>query len=401
MQSLNFKGIMAHIYLRNQNAVHGLNDESLLGNGNVYELATYYEQQCVDALIIFDLSKRDSEHEAHLRMIKKLNQELKIPIIAGGHINNIDDIYALLQVGCKHVFLNMSKPSNLELLESASKTFGKDVMAICINEFNNIAQEKEYYCQYASFALLFGDDHHLYDAVRSLPLECIPLLETMNTRHIFVLMHDPNVMGISGEVISNKHVDLYALKERMIRDGINMHYREAALSWKDLKLNSDGLVPVIVQDYKNNQVLMMAYMNEEAYNKTVRSGLMTYWSRSRQSLWLKGETSGHYQHVKELFIDCDNDTILAKVDQEGAACHTGNRTCFYRSLLNDPHPKTDPINVFSTLYKNAKKQNTTFDRESIVHDTANIMYHLTTLMAKHEITWEDVSEHISDNQNFK
>ena len=77
---------------------------------------------------------------------------------------------------------------------------------------------------------------------------------------------------------------------------------------------------------------MLAYMNEEAFNQTVKTGRMTYYSRSRQELWIKGETSGHYQYVSSLDIDCDNDTILAKVRQIGAACHTGNRSCFYRNL---------------------------------------------------------------------
>jgi phosphoribosyl-AMP cyclohydrolase len=106
-----------------------------------------------------------------------------------------------------------------------------------------------------------------------------------------------------------------------------------SLSFKDFKLNSDGLIPVVVQDYVNNEVLMVAYMNEEAYNMTVDTGIMTYYSRSRQELWIKGATSRHYQYVSSLDIDCDNDTILAKVRQIGAACHTGNRSCFYRNLF--------------------------------------------------------------------
>ena len=104
------------------------------------------------------------------------------------------------------------------------------------------------------------------------------------------------------------------------------------LSWAQLKKDASGLVPVVVQDVKNRQVLMMAYMNQEAYEATLQTGLMTYWSRSRKELWLKGETSGHFQQVKELYIDCDQDTILALVDQTGAACHTGHRSCFYRKL---------------------------------------------------------------------
>ena len=94
----------------------------------------------------------------------------------------------------------------------------------------------------------------------------------------------------------------------------------------------NGLIPCIVQDVETNQVLMLGYMNEESLEETIRSGYATYWSRSRNELWKKGETSGHYQHVKEIFVDCDEDTILIKVIQDGAACHTGKRSCFYRNL---------------------------------------------------------------------
>ncbi len=107
---------------------------------------------------------------------------------------------------------------------------------------------------------------------------------------------------------------------------------KASFDFKDLKTNEDGLIPAIVQDAENGDVLMLAYMNEESFLKTLDTGYMTYYSRSRKELWLKGDTSGHYQEVMELFIDCDNDTILAKVNQTGAACHTGNRSCFYRCL---------------------------------------------------------------------
>lgn len=102
--------------------------------------------------------------------------------------------------------------------------------------------------------------------------------------------------------------------------------------WSDFKLNSDGMVPVIAQDYQTNEVLMLAYMNEEAFNTTLETGKMTYWSRSRNELWTKGLTSGHLQFVKSLTLDCDNDTILAKVEQIGSACHTGSRTCFFKTL---------------------------------------------------------------------
>ena len=97
----------------------------------------------------------------------------------------------------------------------------------------------------------------------------------------------------------------------------------------------NGLLPAIVQDYKTGEVLMLAYMNEEAWDKTLQTQEAHYWSRSRQELWHKGGTSGHVQKIKEILIDCDNDTILLKVEQVGgAACHTGYRTCFHRRVCD-------------------------------------------------------------------
>lgn len=92
----------------------------------------------------------------------------------------------------------------------------------------------------------------------------------------------------------------------------------------------NGLIPCVVQDVETKQVLMLAYMNEESYQKTVETKLATYCSRSRKCLWVKGETSGHYQYVQSIRVDCDEDTILLEVKQEGAACHTGHYSCFYR-----------------------------------------------------------------------
>ncbi|MEU4543593.1 phosphoribosyl-AMP cyclohydrolase [Nonomuraea dietziae] len=95
-----------------------------------------------------------------------------------------------------------------------------------------------------------------------------------------------------------------------------------------LKRTPDGLVPAVVQQYDTGEVLMLAWMDDEALHRTLTTGRATYWSRSRSSYWVKGDTSGHVQHVKSVALDCDGDTILLKVDQVGAACHTGDRTCF-------------------------------------------------------------------------
>jgi len=101
---------------------------------------------------------------------------------------------------------------------------------------------------------------------------------------------------------------------------------------KIIKFDIKGLVPAIVQDFENNEVLMFAWMNEESLQLTIKTGFAYYFSRSRNKLWKKGETSGNVQEVKEILIDCDNDCLLLKVKQRGVACHTGARSCFFRNL---------------------------------------------------------------------
>jgi phosphoribosyl-AMP cyclohydrolase len=100
----------------------------------------------------------------------------------------------------------------------------------------------------------------------------------------------------------------------------------------EITYNSAGLVPAIVQEDSTGDVLMLAWMNEQSLMQTLETHLMTYWSRSRQELWVKGATSGHFQHVKSASYDCDGDTLLFRVEQEGAACHTGEHSCFHREL---------------------------------------------------------------------
>ncbi len=123
----------------------------------------------------------------------------------------------------------------------------------------------------------------------------------------------------------------------------------------DLKFDKmGGLVPAIAQDYESGEILMLAYMNQEAWEHTLSSGLATYYSRSRNTLWIKGKTSGHVQHVKEIRVDCDDDTVLLKVEQVGgAACHTGHRSCFYKKIENSEvkiigEPVFDPKEVYKS-----------------------------------------------------
>ena len=206
---------------------------------------------------------------------------------------------------------------------------------------------------------------------------------------------------------------------------------EKAFTWADFKLNSDGMVPVIAQDYETGEVLMLAYMNEEAYNKTIATGRMTYYSRSRNELWVKGETSGHFQYLQSLYVDCDADTLLAKVTQVGAACHTGNKSCFYRSVVEkDIKSEDNPLKVFEEVLdiikdrkvnpKEGSYTNYLFDKgidkilkklgeeateiviaaknpnpNEIKYEISDFLYHMMVLMVEKGVTWEEITEELA------
>jgi phosphoribosyl-AMP cyclohydrolase len=119
-----------------------------------------------------------------------------------------------------------------------------------------------------------------------------------------------------------------------------------------LSFNADGLVPAIAQQFDTGEVLMMAWMNRDAVTETLTTGRVCYWSRSRKGLWRKGETSGQLQRLKDFLIDCDGDTILLKVDQDGVACHTGRRTCFYTAARSDGLAEVQKVQIDpEELYK--------------------------------------------------
>lgn len=159
-----------------------------------------------------------------------------------------------------------------------------------------------------------------------------------------------------------------------------------------VKFNEKGLVPAVVQDIDSKEVLMVAYMNAESLQKTIETGKACFWSRSRQELWLKGETSGNYQLVKEMRIDCDNDTMLLLVEPAGPACHTGRKSCFYHKLIDDNIEEISEIkergsNTLLNLQRNkqdSKDNNLTEKQDGISEEKlekARFLYKLYNLVA--------------------
>ena len=271
----------------------------------------------------------------------------------------------------------------------------------------------------------------VHDSAAASPVPMMVALPELTLDKMIQVLQIENIYGISGEAVTKNAAELTALKGILEENGVKVSRVRARFAWEEFKLNSDGLLPVIVQDYKTDEVLMMAYMNKEAYEKTLETGLMTYYSRSRRSLWVKGETSGHYQNVQSLTIDCDLDTMLAKVIQTGVACHTGNKTCFFQTVMEKEMKTEDnPLRVFEDVYdvirdrkinpKEGSYTNYLFDKgvdkilkkvgeeateiviaaknpnpNEIKYEMSDFLYHVMVLMVEKGVTWADITEDLA------
>ena len=328
---MGYKKFIPCIYLYKGNAVKGFTDSTIVDT-NPAALGKYFSDNNADELIVYDMSDGDAAHEEALDIIKLICSEAEIPVIGAGNLKRMEDVKKLLYAGCKKAALNYSKPGNIEITAEVSQKFGKDKIVACVTEADSITRNEALIEEYIGEIILVRETC-LKESIAVSPFPMIASVPEVSLDKIMEILSNDNICGISGKAINENAKELLAIKALCQNNDIAVNTFEPAIPWEEFKLNSDGHVTVVVQDYRTDEVLMVAYMNEEAYQMTLKTGKMTYYSRSRQELWVKGETSGHYQYVKSLTADCDKDTILAKVSQIGAACHTGSHSCFFQEIM--------------------------------------------------------------------
>ena len=352
---MSYKRLIPCIFIAGGKAVKWFNDKSVLQD-DVIALAKYYSDHGADELLVFDLSTSDDEHEEAIDLMRRINRLIRIPMVAGGNIKRQEDVKKILYAGAKRAMLNFSKPDSAKAVEEAAKRFGKEKIAVSLNDFDALFKHQHLIDEYSS-EIVFMHRLDLNSVMDVTDIPCVIVTDTLEKPELFKILKCPGVKGLSGKYVSQPDMDFVEFKKECSEEGIQMTSFESIMEFSQFKTNEQGLIPVIVQHYKTREVLMLAYMNEESFDQTIKTGKMTYFSRSRQKLWVKGETSGHFQYVKSLTIDCDYDTLLAKVDQVGAACHTGNPTCFFQHLAGTEYNEANPLEVFEIIY------NTVVDRK--------------------------------------
>ena len=426
---MSYKRLIPCIFIAAGRAVRWFDDRTVIAEDAV-ELAKRYSDGGADELIVFDLSDYADEHDEAIDLMKRMNRIIRIPMVAGGNVKRQEDIKKILYAGSKRAILNFSKQDSIKLIEDAAKRFGKEKLAVSLNDFDALFKHQHVIQEYCS-EIIFMHRLDLNSVANITDIPCVVVTDTMEIPELFKILQSSGVRGLSGRFVSQPDMDFPSFKEQCEQKGVRMTSFESMIEFSEFKTNEQGLIPVIVQHYKTQEVLMLAYMNREAFYQTVKTGRMTYFSRSRQSLWVKGETSGHFQYVKSLTLDCDNDTLLAKVDQVGAACHTGNPTCFFQHLAGNDVDETNPLRGFESVYqviadrkehpKEGSYTNYLFEKgidkilkkigeeatevviaaknpnaEEIKYELSDFLYHAMVLMVLKGVTWDDIVRELAD-----
>ena len=422
------KNIVATLYLKNGKSVKSKTDLTET-EYDIYQLCRLYNDSGIDKIIIFDLSTDDDEHELNINTIRNINRNLEIKTCAGGNINRIEDVKKLLYAGCTQVMFNAAKQISMGLAEEASQRFGKDRIVISVHNVDFIFKKRK------AIEDLF---HELYilnpailDAIENLTTTpYIVMMESFDYKKMLSYLSRDYIRGIAGRFINDPKMDIMQLKSRLSNDGIVMDNFAPKLKWSDLKPDADGLIPVIAQDYRTNEVLMMAYMNEEAFRTTLNIGKMTYYSRSRKELITNGIDNGVIQYVKSLTADSGCDTILAKVSQVGADGKVGSFGSFTKNIVKKEYNDRNPQRILETVYEVVKDRkehpkegsytNFLFSQgmdkmlmklgeecagiivaskgdtsEMLRYEISDFLYYIMVLMVEKGITWEDITSELS------
>ncbi len=429
------------IYLFNTHAVANLNDRTIVETDPL-RLVEKYCTDHADEIIVFDMSEGegDEAHDAALDTIREIVLKSEIPVLVGGNINRLEDIKKILYTGCKGCILDWEKESNRKMAKDGADRFGREKLFISFAD-PEVLEDTAAMVKECASGIVLLNTHKIRETAEKTDLPvCVQINDIALNKFLEIFAYE-NICGITGNTINGSSSEILSLKRLCIENDIPVSTLEPQIKWDELKTDANGLIPVIVQDHITGDVLMLAYMNEKAYEDTLMTGMMHYYSRSRQEQWLKGETSGHYQYVKKICADCDKDTLLAFVSQVGVACHTGAMSCFFNEIAtvdgydeaaaSKKRSQGDDFSIlskdFATILerkahpKEGSYTNYLFDKgidkilkkvgeeatemviaaknpnpNEIKYEISDFLYHMMVLMAEKGITWKDITEELEN-----
>lgn len=375
------KQIIPCLDIKNGRVVKGKKFKDIQDVANPIELAKRYEEQGADVLFVLDITGDD--RPTFLQILKDITAELTIPVTAGGGIRTLKDVDEVLEAGAKKASITSAAIEHPDLLKIAAQKHGTEKIVLSIDAGHVDDHTWHAFTQggrhdtgldaveWAKKGESLGVGEILLNSIDTDGVKdgfqielnkavseavSIPVIasggagELDDFRSVFT---DTKVASaLAASVFHYNEINIKELKSYLLKFDIPVR----SFNMLDkIKFDSQGLVPAIVQDANTAKVLMLAYMNKEAYEKTLKTKETWFYSRSRQELWNKGATSGHKQTVTSISLDCDGDTLLINVLPHGPACHTGNESCFFAPIIETKKDSHDVIHRIIDTIEHRRK----------------------------------------------
>jgi imidazoleglycerol phosphate synthase cyclase subunit/phosphoribosyl-ATP pyrophosphohydrolase len=437
------KRIIPCLDIANGQVVKGINFKDIKTIADPVEMAKYYYESGADELVFYDITASYENRGTMVELVKNVAKQVFIPLTVGGGVRTVDDFDVLLKSGADKISVNSSAIANPDLIREASERFGAQCVVLSM-DVKRVGDQFKVFSkggrieteldaiEWAKRGVALGAGELVVNSIdtdgvkKGFDLELltaisavvnVPIVASGGAGKIedFIALFSSTDIdaGLAASIFHSKEVSMTALKLAMKRAGIPV--RLAYMP--PLKWDERGLVPAIVQSDITQRVLMMAYMNETSLRETVKLGETVFFSRSRQELWHKGATSGNTQVVTDIRYDCDADTLLIKVKENGPACHTGSYTCFgeapdvfeklFETIIDR---KENPIEGSYTNYlfekgidKILKKvgeecaeviigaKNT---REELIYEMSDLFYHSFVLLVNEGISLKEIKDEL-------
>ena len=357
------KRIIPCLDVQNGMVVKGVNFEGIKEVGDPVECAVAYDRQGADEICFLDITATHEGRGTMMDVVRQTAKKVFVPLTVGGGIRTVEDYRQVLRAGADKVSVNSAAIRNPELIRQAADKFGSQCVVVAVDAkrradggwgvFINGGRidtgldvlEWVRRCEHlgAGEILLTSMDADGTKQGFDLPLTnqvsravSIPVIASGGCGRLEdfseVFQKTGADAALAASLFHYRELTVEQVKAHLHQNGIPVRRWGGNVMDLDLLFQKGELIPAIIQEASTGQVLMLAYMNRESLEKTLDTGYTWFYSRSRQTLWNKGATSGHRQKVLRMYYDCDEDTILAVVEQTGSACHTGAHSCFYRAF---------------------------------------------------------------------
>ena len=448
------KRIIPCLDVRDGRVVKGINFDGIQDVADPVEMARFYNERGADELVFYDITASIENRSIFTEVLKKVASQIFIPLTVGGGINTLEDFDRVLKCGADKVSVNSGAIKDPELIHKGAQRYGNQCVVLSM-DVKKVGEAYHVFTgagkqdtgmdalEWAERGVALGAGELVINSIDTDGVKkgfdmdlllaiaqrvSVPIIASGGAgsmEDFYQLFQHPAMdAGLAASVFHYKEIDIMELKNYLAGKGIPMRRVSPK---RELKFDEKGLIPAIVQDYYTKKVLTLAYMNAESLEISMKEGRTCFYSRSRQELWRKGETSGNTQQIVSITLDCDGDALVVEVVKNGPACHTGEDSCFFQPLYISPELAPFSYDGLYQLIRGRKEEPkegsyTTYlfqkgldkilkkigeesaeviiagvkgQREEAVYEVADLLYHLMVFMVEEGIPLSEVTDELA------